>query len=556
MTPRRRALGAVVAAAAIVASSEVAQGRQTQPAKAAVPATRAARIAFVPIDDRPRSLGDVVRIAAIADVDIVTPPAGLLSRHLKTGDGDGLAKWLDTLDARSVDAVVVSTDMLAYGGLLGSRTGRVKEPDALGRLEAIGRLKTRRADLPVLAFTSLLRLAPNDDGGNPKWREALTSWARHSATPGNAEVAAKAQADLPAGLLDAYRATRARNVASTRAAIDLAVRGSIDMLVIGDDEDGSEGVHVAERAEIAAAIVKSGASDRVLVRAGVEEAAPLLVARAIVGRLKAPPSVRVSYASDAARDSMRDLVTLALKTAGVRTATAKDPAAVALEVFASGEPAPAEALAKRVLSSREPVAVADVGTVEGGSLALLETLRSARAFPRLSGFAAGPTPEAAVTTALVQALALAVFLERPAAARPADVAGRVSSAHVRQLLARAIEDVLYDDVVAPQAVEDVLTPRGASASAVPEAQLPRLSTYVEKELTPLAQSLVADFGARPWQLPSRSSKPIGAGIVVKDVTKLAVGFPWADMAEPEIAFELVVDAATRAQRPPAPRILR
>jgi hypothetical protein len=558
MIAGRHARAAAIVASFLAAAASTGLARQSPPQQPAPPPAHAARIALVPLDDRPRSLGDILRVAAVADVDVVTPPAGMLSRHLKTGDGDGLARWLDALDVSAVDAVIVSTDMLAYGGILGSRSGRVLEPDARRRLEAIDRLKTRRANLPVYAFTSLMRLAPTDDGGNPAWREALTNWARYSASNDDADAAAaarKAEDALPAGMLDAYKATRARNLGLALAMIERAANRAVDVLVIGDDEPLSVGVQVAERAQVASAIGKAAAADRVLLRAGIEEAAPLLVARAFLARLKAPPTVRVTYSSDAARARASETVAADLATMGTRVASARTAATVALEVFASGESAPAEAVARRVVAARELVAVADVGETEGGSLGLLETLRSTRAYPRLAGFAAGPDAQAAIAASLVQALAVA-SLEGRTASRPRGVLDRVAAAHARQLLGRAIEDVLYRGVIAPQAVEEILAPRGGQPRAVPEKDRPRLATYVEKEMTPLAQSLVADFGTRAWHLPSRSPKPADPGIVIKDLPTLQIGFPWGDMAEPDIAFELLIEPATTAPRPPPPRILR
>jgi hypothetical protein len=550
-------VGVVLAVTTLAASAAVAQPRPA--ASVAAGGGRAARIAFVPLDDRPRSSGDVLRLAAAADVELVTPPAGLLSRHLKTGDGDGLARWLDGLDASAVDGVVISTDMLAYGGLLGSRSGRVLEPDARRRLDAIDRLKARRGDLPVLVFTSLLRQAPTDDGGNPGWRGAVTSWARYAAANDDPEAAAHTTAAvdaLPAGMLDAYKATRVRNLAVALSMVERASKGTVDFLVFGDDEPLDVGVHVEERGQVAAAIDRSAAGDRIVIRDGAEEAAALLVARAVVTRSKTAPTVRVNYASEDVRRRMGGAVGVDLKIAGAREAPAKGAATVTLEVFASGESAPAEALARRVLSPGAMVALADVGGgAEGGSLGLLETLRSARAYTRLAGFAAGPTPQAAVATALVQALAIASVVDRPAAARPREVLDRVAAAHARQLLGAAIEDVLFREVVAPQAREDVLAPRNVDPMAIPEKERPRLATYIEKELTPLAQSMVGDFGIRPWPLPSRSAKPPAPGVVVKDIVGLVVSFPWGEMSEPALTFDLVVEPVVNVPRPPPPRIL-
>lgn len=553
----RWSVGVVLAAFALAATFTLAQPGRPAPVKTA--AERPSRIAFVPLDDRPRSSGDILRLAAVGDVELVTPPAGLLSRHLKTGDGDGLARWLDGLDASAMDAAVISTDMLAYGGLLGSRSGRVFEPDARRRLEAIDRLKARRADLPVLAFTSLLRQAPTNDGGNPGWRGALTSWARYSAANNDPEATARTTAAvdaLPAGMLDAYQATRARNLAVALSMIERAAKGTVDFLVLGDDEPLEVGVQVEERARVAEAIDRFGARDRIVIRDGAEEAAALLVARAAVARSKAAPTVRVNYSADDVRRRMRDPVAADLKIAGAREAAAKGAATATLEVFASGESAPAEALARRVLAPGALVAIADVGDAEGGSLGLLETLRLSRAYTRLAGFAAGPTPQAAVATALVQALAIASVVDRPAAARPREVLDRVAAAHARQLLGAAIEDVLFHEVIAPQARDEVLAPRNVDPLAIPERERPRLSTYIEKELTPLAQSLVGDFGIGPWPLPSRSARPATPGIVVKDIAGLVVSFPWGEMSEPEFTFDLVVEPVLNVPRPPPPKILR
>ena len=556
---RRHASAAALVAGLFAAAAVAGVASQAKPPKPAAPVSRPTRIALVPLDDRPRSLGDVVRLAAVADVEIVTPPAGQLSRHLKTGDGDGLARWLDGFDVASVDAVVLSTDMLAYGGLLGSRTGRVLEPDARRRLEAIDRLQSRRADLPVLAFTSLLRQAPTDDGGNPGWRNALTAWARYSASNDAADAAAnttKAVDALPAGMLDAYKATRSRNLGITLSMIERVRSHAVDFLVVGDDEPLDVGVQVGEREKVAAAIAASGASDRIAVRAGVDEAAALLVARGFLAASRVSPTVRVTYSSDQVRSRTRDLVATDLTILGAREASAKAAATVTLEVFASGESAPAEALARRVLVPGTVSAVADVGDADGGSLGLLETLRSSKAYTRLAGFAAGPSPRAAVARSLVHALATASVVDRGPAERPPAVRQRVGTAHARLLLARAIEDVLYRDVIAPQAVEEILAPRSIEPNAVPEKDRPRLSAYIEKEMTPLAQSLVGDFGVRPWPLPSRSARAATPGIVVKDLTKLGVSFPWGEMGEPEIVFDLLVEPAATAPRPPPPRILR
>jgi transcriptional regulator len=56
-----------------------------------------ARVALVPLDDRPVCLQLPVMLGEVADTEVITPPRGVLGRFQKTGDGDAIARWLETL---------------------------------------------------------------------------------------------------------------------------------------------------------------------------------------------------------------------------------------------------------------------------------------------------------------------------------------------------------------------------------------------------------------------------------------------------------------------------
>ena len=79
------------------------------------------RIALVPLDDRPVCLQYPTMMAPLAHAEVVAPPIELLGRFTTPGDTDAIARWLRAQDWRAFDALIVSTDMLAYGGLVASR---------------------------------------------------------------------------------------------------------------------------------------------------------------------------------------------------------------------------------------------------------------------------------------------------------------------------------------------------------------------------------------------------------------------------------------------------
>jgi hypothetical protein len=92
-------------------------------------------IALIPLDDRPCNVRFPEQIAAIGGEKLVMPPVDSLGRFHTPGQYSPIERWLYEL--RPVEALIVSVDMLAYGGLVASRKPTVAVEEALERLEAI-----------------------------------------------------------------------------------------------------------------------------------------------------------------------------------------------------------------------------------------------------------------------------------------------------------------------------------------------------------------------------------------------------------------------------------
>lgn len=84
----------------------------------------AERILFIPLDNRPVCKDYVLDSFQKVGVDLVLPPEKMLPSGRQNGDVDGMLKWLED-NGNSADAVVVATDTLIYGGLVGSRTHHI-----------------------------------------------------------------------------------------------------------------------------------------------------------------------------------------------------------------------------------------------------------------------------------------------------------------------------------------------------------------------------------------------------------------------------------------------
>jgi hypothetical protein len=329
-------------------------------------------------------------------------------------------------------------------------------------------------------------------------------------------------------MLERYRATRARNRAVTKAAIDLASKGAIDFLVVAGDDPTSRGVAKADRDTVASAMAAPALAGRTLLMTGADEIATLLVARAVRQKLGARGSVKVeivSTANDAtATGSLEPTIASLLSVAGaplVPTAASRD--LTCLVLAGPGDQAAAARLADRAaktLASGGHVVIADIGAPGASdAVPLVEALRVKHSFQRISGYAAGDAT-AAIASVLTQGL-LAI------AAPPQSPSPRASV-----LLHRLAVDFVYQSVVRPQAIDDYLSPHQIDPAHLDADQTIRVEGYLADQVKPLVENLIGD-------VTEPSTRPVKAGpISVRDVDDFKVKLPWGRLDEVEITFHL------------------
>src|SRR5450432_2387847 len=91
------------------------------------------RVLLVPLDSRPAAGQFATMIGRMDSVDVRLPPYDSLGRFTSPGSPAAVLHWLETQDYHDVDAVIVSADMVAYGGLIASRVDDATESQALYR---------------------------------------------------------------------------------------------------------------------------------------------------------------------------------------------------------------------------------------------------------------------------------------------------------------------------------------------------------------------------------------------------------------------------------------
>lgn len=434
---------------------------------------------LLPLDDRPVNLDTPLLLADVAGERLLAPPAPLLGRFLTPGDPDALLAWLAAA-APTARAAILSLDMLAYGGLVASRTPATEVAAARRRLQALAEIKRAYPGLRLYAFSVIMRLtitgadAETRAAGRDIFRYAvLRDQAERLGEAGTAEELAAVTTRIPPRLLEAFLAARARNHVINRAAVELLADGVLDFLALVQEDTAPAGLHVAEQAALTALARERVDATRWRLYAGTDEAAQTLLARCLLQEYGLPFPVALSLrdARAAAHPALFEDVPLA-ETArrhidavgGTPTAagltlavhTFTPPQADLFELPPLALPTweaalaafPATGTAGWLAGLPDPCAVADCAYCNGSDPRLLDALLRDGRFSRLTGYAGWNTAGNTLGTTLAHAA-----LRACAAAR--GITPAMEAAHRRALHVRLLDDGLYQPVIRRWAMQRV-----------------------------------------------------------------------------------------------------
>jgi hypothetical protein len=258
------------------------------------------------MDDRSVTLHLPIMLGEIAGRPVVAPPRTLLGNELEPGDPDGIIAWLNASAPRA-QAYVLSSDMLAYGGLVPSRVPGPTYADAYARLGEIDALKKRYGAAWIGVFGTIMRLAPTGVPAGTPYFAAYPTWSylqqyanlHDPPDPSEESDAARLRGLIGEPVLNAYLQTRARNYGVDRLLIDRTRSGAIDRLVLGQDDAKPFGLHVPEVQALQQYLTASDLGPRASIEPGADELGMALVAHALARDAHWTPRVGLHYSTPA-----------------------------------------------------------------------------------------------------------------------------------------------------------------------------------------------------------------------------------------------------------------
>jgi hypothetical protein len=267
----------------------------------------ARRIVALPVDARPVVREQVCTLMRAAGWDLEMPSVPMLGFLREPADRDANVEWLER-ESRSAAGIIVSIDMLVYGGLVPSRLITDSLEALLPRLDILRGLKSANPGRPVYAFASTMRISNNNVAEEEKdyWAthgEAIWKWsfaqdrAQTSLLQTDIDAARDAESRVPQPIREDYLATRARNRAVTARVLDFVEAGIVDRLILPQDDTAQYGFNIAERRHWQDDIARRQLGDRVFIYPGADEVLHTLGAF-MASRLDPHPAVRVALIYD------------------------------------------------------------------------------------------------------------------------------------------------------------------------------------------------------------------------------------------------------------------
>lgn len=270
------------------------------------------RILYMPLDERPCNYIYPQYIARIGGADLDIVPQNLLGHFKQPADTDALWDWVFE-HAAGCDAMVLSMDMLLYGGIVPSRLHHLTDEVLRERQERLRKLRAAVPNTPIYAFQLITRApARNGSGEEPDYYEQHGyDIFRYGVLSDKESIAALSDEEsqekqdiltrVPADALEDFLARRRLNFECNRRMLRLFAEGIVDHLVIPLDDCFTYGYAPSERRRLSAECAELGILSKIAMYPGADEMGCTLVSRALCNFAGFCPSVWVDYSSQPGR---------------------------------------------------------------------------------------------------------------------------------------------------------------------------------------------------------------------------------------------------------------
>ena len=465
------------------------------------------KVLYIPLDDRPVNLALVKDLGKISNIDIITPPKEILGQFFQKGQCHEISKWLSNTKGQ---VLIISLDMLLYGGLIASRSSETPKEEALELLNTVREFKRENPTVKIYAFSNIMRLSISISGDESEvwWRKIN----KYNELRYKIEILGdlnlqgdldKLISEIPEIVLENYLNSRKRNHILNMEAINLIKDEIVDFLIMSQEDCSPYGLHWIEHKVINDEINKYFLKDKVYVYPGADEIGQILLARYINDSTKSYPKVFVAYDDEARSNNipkfedrpLKDNINEHLKSLGAIIVDNIESCDLVLAVTTPNMPYIDMAednmdnynkkeivddfisKLKKYSYKGKVIALADLSLANGGDLYLIDRLRKEDLLLKITAYSGWNTAGNALGTAIAHGNIISNLINNN------NLSLNKSINSLRFILERYADDFFYQSIVRRDTAKIVIE-ENLSIFNMENINV-RVNNYVEKTLDTL-----------------------------------------------------------------------
>ncbi|WP_066195731.1 DUF4127 family protein [Gracilibacillus timonensis] len=267
------------------------------------------RIIYIPIDERPCNTLVVKRIAnSSRDLELVMPPIHLLSNKKTPAAVERLWSWIID-NASEVDSLILSLDMLIYGGLIPSRLHEMEKKTGDKWLKRLRDFQRQFPNISIYASNMIMRTpkySSNDEEPDyyADWGRELFLRAyltdkeeKHLISEEESRQLQEISHSLPNTYIENYERRRRFNSRMNQCVLELVKDGVVTFLAIPQDDSAEFGYTAKDQHAVLKRRGELQLYNQVHIYPGADEVGATLLARAYNDYYHSTPSIYPIWSS-------------------------------------------------------------------------------------------------------------------------------------------------------------------------------------------------------------------------------------------------------------------
>ncbi|OAK67407.1 DUF4127 family protein [Lederbergia galactosidilytica] len=266
------------------------------------------KIMYIPLDERPCNYQYPQLLAKMTELELLVPQKSILGNMKKPANIDLLVSWMEQ-KIEAVSHLLISIDMLVYGGIVPSRLHQLTYETCMERLSFLRLVKEKKPNLKIFAFDLIMRVpAYNSSEEEPDYYEEFgedlfrLGWLydKRDQSLLNEQDSMELkdiEKKIPLEVQQDFLQRRTKNFSVTQEVLNLVEEEIIDYLIVPLDDNSPFGFSPKEQRELMHEIAIRNLLDKVNIYPGADEIGCTLFARAFCEIHRYVPEIFIRYSS-------------------------------------------------------------------------------------------------------------------------------------------------------------------------------------------------------------------------------------------------------------------